>query len=73
MRLILCSLLVLAWTSGPFFGPKPLPPSAATATPAVQPAAPTIDFDSLHSQARQALDQLRQRQAIRPITVASVN
>jgi len=69
MRLILCSLLVLAWTSGPMFQPKPLPPIATTA---VQPAAHAIDFDSLHIQAREALNQLRQRQASR-MTVASIN
>ena len=73
MRLILCSLLVLAWTSGPLFQPKPLPPIAPTAAPAVQPAAHAIDFDGLHSQAREALDQLRLRQATRLMTVASVN
>ena len=70
MRLILSSLIVLAWASGPIYVSKPLPP---TAVPATQAAAPAIDFDGLHIQARQALDQLRQRQALRTMTVASVN
>lgn len=70
MRLILCSLLVLAWTSGPLFGPKPLPPIA---TPAVKAIAPAIDFDQLHVQAREALDRLSQAQADRHLKVASVN
>ena len=70
MRLILCSLLVLAWMSGPLFGPKPLPPITA---PAVGTVAPAIDFDQLHIQAREALDQLRQAQAGHHMKVASAN
>lgn len=63
MRLILCSLVILAWTSGPFFGSKAptlSPPLAPV--PAVGTAAPDVDFDSLHNQAREALDNLRQAQ-----------
>ena len=63
-------LVVLAWASGPIYTPKPLPPAAASAAEA---PAPAIDFDGLHSQARQALDQLRQHQALRTLTVASAN
>ncbi len=75
MRLILSSLIVLAWTSGPIYGPKPLPPAAAIqpVAPAVQSAAPAIDFDQLRSQAREALDQLRHAKPTRAMTVASVN
>jgi hypothetical protein len=71
VRLILSSLIVLAWASGPIYVSKPLLPTAVPETPATQ--APAIDFDGLHIQARQALDQLRQRQALRTMTVASVN
>ena len=71
MRLILSSLIVLAWVSGPIYAPKPLPPAPASA-PTAEAAALAIDFDQLHNQAREALDQLRQRQAGRPMTVASV-
>jgi hypothetical protein len=74
MRLILCSLVVLAWTVGPFYGPKAPTLSAPLApTPAVETPAPAIDFDSLHTQAREALDQLRQAQAARRMTVASAS
>ncbi len=75
MRLILCLFLVLAWTSGPIFGPKaptlstPLAP--VPAVEAVETMAPAVDFDALHSQARDALNQLRQSQAARLVTVAS--
>jgi hypothetical protein len=72
MRLILCSLVVLAWTSGPFFGPKaptlseiPAPP------PAIETVTPTVDFDNLHAQARDALAELRQSQAAHRVAVAS--
>ena len=34
MRLILSSLIVLAWASGPIYVPKPLPPTAVPATQA---------------------------------------
>ena len=66
MRLILASLIVLAWASGPLYPPKPLPPA-----PAIQSDTPAINFDRLHSQARDALDQLRQRNALRLMSVAS--
>ena len=77
MRLILCLFVVLAWTSGPFFGPKaptlsgPLTPVPAVQTRAVEIEAPTVDFDSLHSQAREALNQLRQSQAARRVAMVS--
>jgi hypothetical protein len=35
--------------------------------------APSVDFDNLHSQARDALNELRQSQAAHPVTVASAN
>jgi len=63
MRLILCSLLVLAWTFGPLFGPKaPTLSAPLTPAPTAETAAPPVDFDSLHAQARDALAQLRQAQ-----------
>lgn len=72
MRLVLCSLVVLAWTSGPLFGPKtptlPLAPASAAET-----KAPAVDFDQLHAQARDALARLRQTQAARRMTVASAD
>lgn len=72
MRLVLCSLVVLAWASGPIYGPKtpvlsPEPASAAATK------APAVDFDQLHAQARDALAQLRQSQAARRMTVASAD
>lgn len=76
MRLILCLFVVLAWTSGPFFGPKgptlsePLAPLPAVEIQALATEAPSVDFDNLHSQARDALNQLRQSQAARPVTLA---
>jgi hypothetical protein len=70
MRLILSSLIVLAWASGPIYAPKPLPPAPAATAEA---PAPAIDFDQLHSQAREALDQLRQVQATHQLRVASAN
>lgn len=79
MRLILCLFLVLAWTSGPFFGPKaptlsgPLAPLPAVETSALETVAPSVDFDNLHSQARDALNRLRQSQAHRTVTVASAS
>jgi hypothetical protein len=74
MRLILCSLLVLAWTSGPLFGPKaPTLSAPLTSAPAVEPAAPPVDFDNLNSQARDALDRLRLSQAARGMAVASAS
>ncbi len=74
MRLILCSLVVLAWSFGPFYGPKSPTLSAPQApAPAVETATPTIDFDNLHAQARDALNQLRQSQAAQRMAVASAN
>lgn len=79
MRLILCLFLVLAWTSGPLFGPKApalsgsLTPVPAVETPAAETEAPSVDFDDLRSQARDALDQLQQSQAARLLAVASAN
>jgi len=74
MRLILCSLLVLAWTSGPLFGPKaPTLSGPLTPAPADQTVASPVDFDSLHIQAREALDQLRQAQAAHQLAMASTN
>ncbi len=79
MRLILCLFVVLAWTSGPIFGPKaptlsePLTPVPAVETQAVEVQARSVDFDNLHSQARDALNRLQQSQAARRVTVASVN
>lgn len=76
MRLILCLFVVLAWTSGPIFGPKaptltePLAPLSAAETQAVAIEAPSVDFENLHGQARDALDRLRQSQAERTLTVA---
>ena len=79
MRLILCLFVVLAWTSGPFYGPRtptlsgPLAPLPAMERPAVETVAPSVDFDSLHGQAREALNRLRQSQAARLVTVASAD
>lgn len=79
MRLILCLFVVLAWSSGPLFGPKaptlsePLAPLPALETSAMEIDAPSVDFDNLHSQARDALNELRQSQAAHPVTVASAN
>ena len=74
MRLILCSLLVLAWGFGPLFGPEaPTLSAPLTPVPAVETAAPSVDFDNLHSQARDALNQLRQSQADRRVAVASAS
>jgi len=79
MRLILCLFVVLAWTSGPIFGPKaptlsePLAPLPVVETQTVATEAPSVDFDNLHSQARDALNQLQQSQAARRLTVASVS
>lgn len=79
MRLILCLFVVLAWSSGPFFGPKaptlsgPLTPLPAVETQALAVEAPSVDFDHLHIQARDALNQLRQSQAARLVTVASAS
>jgi hypothetical protein len=71
MRLILSSLVVLAWISGPIHAPKLLPP---TAKPAAHAAVPSVDFHYLHNQAREALEALRQTQANhRRMTVASAN
>ncbi len=74
MRLILFSLVVLAWSFGPLFGPKAPTLSAPPApVPAVETSAPPVDFDNLHSQARDALDRLRQSQAARSMAVASAS
>lgn len=72
MRLILCSLVVLAWTAGPFFGPKaPTLSVAPQPAPAVETVAPAVDFDNLRAQARDALTQLRQAQAAQGMAVVS--
>jgi len=74
MRLVLCSLVVLAWTSGPLFGPKaPTLSAPLSFEPAVEPAPPPVDFDNLHGRARDALNRLRQSQAARGVAVASVD
>jgi hypothetical protein len=79
MRLILSLFVVLAWSSGPFFGSQaptlsgPLTPVPAVDTRAVAVETPSVDFDHLHILARDALNQLRQSQASRPVTVASAN
>ena len=70
MRLILCALVVLAWISGPVFGPKS---PAISARPAIAPASAAtsaIDFEQLRAQARGALDQLRQSQEARLLKLA---
>lgn len=54
MRLLLLSLVVLAWNAAPISAPAP---SAPLQTPAV--AAP-VDADVLHEQASLALERLRQ-------------
>ena len=64
MRLILCSLVVLAWTCGPLFGPK----SPTLSLP--REPAPSVDFDHLHAQARGALAKLRQSQAAHRVALA---
>ncbi len=74
MRLILWSLVVLAWSFGPFYGPKsPTLSAPQVPAPAVETAAPTVDFDNLHAQARDALDRLRQSQAARQVAMASAS
>ena len=72
MRLILFSLVVLAWSFGPLFGPKsPTLSLPREPAPAVETVTPTIDFDHLHAQARDALAELRQSQAAHRVAMAS--
>lgn len=54
MRLILFSLVVMAWSMGPIAGPRPPAPAQKANV------SDHVDFDALRAQASRALERLRQ-------------